>query len=143
MAQDYHIYLHGIQGQEGNQTKPFSTKKESAFGSKGNDEEEIAETGSSALSKTAPWVAIAIAAAKTTEKVLTIGFSHLREYAGHYEYEMGYNNFKTAFNHVMNPVGYVRQILHRNFQFNKENQRIEQEARLIGSSVYNKTKIGV
>lgn len=149
MATDYHIYIHGSTGGEsnGDSTKPFSSDKNSAFKPKEDEslveDEQAQETGAAALSKVAPWVAVAIAVIKVADKVLTTGFSHLREYAGHYEYELGYNNFKTTINHVMNPVGYIKQAVHRDFQFRKENQRIEQEAKIIGKTIYSDTKIGV
>lgn len=144
---DYHIYLHGVNENSGNKTTPFSSDRDSAFKPSQNEsileDENVSETGASALSKIAPWVAVAVMAAKATDHVLSVGFSHLTEYTGHYEYEIGYNNFKTTINHVMNPIGYVKQVLHRNFQFKKENQRIEQEARIIGKTIYSDTKIGV
>lgn len=149
MATDYHIYIHGSTGGEsnGDSTKPFSVKKDNGFISNqdniASSNEKVTETGSAALNQMPSWVAIAVAAIKVTDKVLTTGFAHLREYAGHYEYELGYNNFKTTINHVMNPVGYIKQAVHRDFQFRKENQRIEQEARIIGKTIYSDTKIGV
>ena len=144
---DYHIYLHGVEENGGNKTTPFSSDKESAFKPKQNEllleDENISETGASALSKIVPITAIAVMTAKTTDHILSIGFSHLTEYTGHYEYEMGYNNFKTMINHALNPVGYLKQILHRNFQFKKENIRVAEEAKIIGRTIYDEVKIGV
>ena len=144
---DYHIYLHGVGENGGSKTTPFSSDKESAFRPKQNEslleDENVSETGASALSKIVPIVAVAVMAAKATDHILSVGFSHLTEYTGHYEYEMGYNNFKTTINHVMNPIGYVKQVLHRDFQFKKENLRIEQEAKVIGKTVYDDVILGV
>ena len=146
MAQDYHIYIHSDKNGSGNNTKPFSNDKDSAFKTIASQDsilEDDTEVGAAALSKVAPAVAVAVAVAKVTDKILSVGFSHLREYTGHYEYELGYNNFKTAINHIVNPVGYIKQTLHRDFQFRKENQRIEQEAKVIGKTIYSDVKIGV
>ena len=150
MAQDYHIYIHSDSPSSnggGSQTKPFSSEKQTAFKPKSSmsfeDENDIIDEGASALSKVSGALALATAIYKTADKVLSTGFAHLREYTGHYEYEMNFNNFKTALNHVFNPVGYIKQTIYRDFQFRKENQRIEQEAQIIGKTIYTDTKIGV
>ena len=142
MAQDYHIYLHDRFNSE-NHTKPFERKEEGAFKSSTTKMESESETGASALKKVGATVALATAIYKTTEKVLTIGFAHLTEYTGHYEYEMGFNNFKTTINHIFNPIGLLKQTIHRDMQFRKENQRIAEEAKLIGKTIYSDWKIGV
>lgn len=146
MAQDYHIYLHGVGGTElQSKTKPF-TYKDSPFKpreSQSVEDNQMTETGAASLSKVAPYVAVAIAVAKVSDKILTTGFAHLSEYTGHYEYEMNYNNFKTALNHVFNPVGYLKQIIHRNAQWNKQNIAIAEERQLLGDTLYKNQKIGV
>lgn len=152
MANDYHIYIHGDSSRSQNENvKPFSQRKDSAFATSQNDntdstdeiENAAINTGASSLAKVASWTAVLVAAAKVTDKVLTVGFAHLREYTGHYEYEMGLNNFHTAINHAFHPINYAKQILHRNSQYRLENQRIAEDSKLIGETIYNSQKIGV
>ena len=144
---DYHIYIHSDSRNGDNHTKPFSSDKESAFKptniSTEGLEESATETGAASLSKTSAGIAVAVAAIKVLDSVLTTGFSHLTEYTGHYEYEMGYNNWKTFVRHVTHPVDYLKQAFHRNAQYNKENIRIQEEAKLIGKTIYSDWKIGV
>lgn len=149
MATDYHIYIHGSTGGEsnGDSTKPFSSEKTSAFKPKQNsieaEDSDIIDEGAAALGKISGVVALATAIYKTTDKVLSTGFSHLREYTGHYEYEMQYNNFKTMIRHTVHPIGLLKETLHRDFQFRKENRRIAEESKIIGRTIYDDVKIGV
>ena len=90
-----------------------------------------------------PWVAVIIAIAKTADKVVSTGFAHQAEYTGHYENSTAYNNFKTIMGNVMNPVGFAKNLVHRNFQINKQNKEIAEQNKLLGGSVIKDFNVGV
>ena len=56
---------------------------------------------------------------------------------------MAFNNFTTTIGHVLNPIGYVFQIIHREAQFNKANIQIEQQSLLLGNTYFSNKKVGV
>ena len=147
MATDYHIYLHGnLTSSNRNKTVPFKQGSESPFLTQVQNffnQDEYAETGASSLMPITTALAVSVAAYKGIEKILTTGFAHLTEYTGHYEYEIQLNNFKTAINHITHPIGYAKQIIHRNAQWNKQNLQVAEERILIGDTLYKNQKIGV
>lgn len=151
MAQAYHIYLHSDSSNVnggGNQTQPFSVKKEESFSSSLNQiknaaNSNIINTGAATLSKASPILAAVVAAAKITDRVLTVGFAHQEEYTGYYKNNMMWNNFKAHINIAVNPIRYILNIAHQNFQFDKKNKEIEQQNRLIGNSILKDFNIGV
>ena len=157
MGADYHIYLHdagsGSSGNGGgNKTTPFSAKQDTPFSTKALKTVSQAKnmvngglvnTGVAALTKVIPAVAVAIAVAKVTDKILTTGFAHQREYTGYYKNDMNWNNFKAEFNAVMHPIRTVYNYFHQQAQFKKQNLHIEQQNRLIGNSILKDFNIGV
>lgn len=158
MAQDYHIYLHGNSSGSnggGNQTKPFSAKDETSnetiksiakqnFGyTKSIATGGATNLGVAALSKVAPWIAAVVIAAKITDKVLTVGFAHQEEYTGNYKNNVMYNNFKSQFSALTNPIKTAFVVIHQQYQFEKQNKAITQQNRLIGNSILKDFNIGV
>ena len=158
MAQDYHIYIHDSNGASGNgsgnQTTPFSAKSsdDESFRTAVQKPYSIAKgiasgngvnMGVAALTKVAPWVAVAAAAINITDKVLTIGFSHVTEYTGNYDLEVGYNNFKTSFYNSLHPIKFWLSIKHQDAQFRKQNKQINEQNKLIGNSILKDFNIGV
>ena len=155
MGADYHIYLHGVEGGQslGDKTKPFSTTKsggDTPFQSAGasikqglNIAKSPLNAGASMLTKALPAVAIIAASASAIDKVLTIGFSHLEEYTGKYEYNVALNNVKGIANAILNPANYVWKNIQQQFQFKKQNEQINEQNKLLGTSVYKNFHIGV
>ena len=156
MAGDYHIYLHGVESgnSDSQKTAPFSSKSESdgEFSTTAKQGFSVAKgiasgngvnMGVAALTKVAPWVAVAAAAISITDKVLTIGFSHVTEYTGNYDLEVGYNNFKTSFYNSLHPVKFWLSIKHQDAQFRKQNKQITEQNKLIGNSILKDFNIGV
>lgn len=154
MAQDYHIYLHGAErASGGNQTKPFSTRKEedrsfSSFSTLASTSStmakgQMASTGASAITKAVPWVAAIVAAVKVVDHVLSTGFEHQEEYTGNFRNNVNYNNFKTILHNVVNPINFVLRSAHQNAQYRKQNIEIEQQRNLIGDSILKDFNIGV
>lgn len=153
MAQDYHIYLHGIGGESGNKTTPFSAKtNESPFATKVNStikkvqniaSGSLVNTGVSALTKAVPIVATALILGKVADKVITTGFAHQQEYTGVYKNNVNWNNFKNSIHNIFHPIQYGLSVLHQNAQINKQNREIEQQNRLIGNSILKDFNIGV
>ncbi len=154
MGGDYHIYLHSEEQSTlasntqpkddalGGAFKPTNFMKDiKQFGKSGFS--SFINTGVSNLSKALPIVGTVVAAGAVTNKVLTVGFEHLSNYTGHYEYSMGFNNFKTTISHVINPIGYVKQLVHRQFEINKQNQEIELQSQLLGETVFSTKKVGL
>ena len=155
MAQDYHIYIHDLNGASGNgggnKTTPFSAKsenesgfetsKDSTFGV--SNDEKNTETGVAALSKVAPWVAVIVAAVKITEKVLATGFAHQEEYTGNFRNNVNFNNLKAGMTNVIHPLRSFLQIKHQEAQFRKANISIEQQNKLVGNSILKDMNIGV
>lgn len=148
---DYHIYLHSNEKQSlASHTQPkeevmdgaFSSNLKSAFGQAQtfatSGFSSYIQTGVAALSKAIPFVAAVVVAAKITDKVLTTGFGHLESYTGHYEYAMGYNNFKTNMNMAINPIGTLIRQTHIDKQNEMHNKR-QNEIR----SLYGEQKVGV
>ena len=149
---DYHIYIHSENG-SGNKTQPFSTRKDQPFIANQNaittEKSEALESisgiegGTSSVTKVAAVIAVAKIIHSLADKVLTTGFSHLTEYTGHYEYEMAFNNYKTSISNTLHPIKTIQKLIHRNKQFEKNNIRIAEEAKVIGKTVYSDYKIGV
>lgn len=160
MAQDYHIYLHGVESL-GDKTKPFSTRGEAVQSSDSNGSggfqvakqafsvtKDVASNGAvsvgvAALAKVAPWVAAFIVALKITDKIVTTGFAHQEEYTGHYNNNVMYNNVKTAFNTMLHPISFVLHTVHKQHQVDKQNKEIAQQNKLIGNSILKDFNIGV
>lgn len=154
---DYNIYIHA-NGSDGfsSQTKPWDNQNDggNGFTTARNALNKTysftqsgftsyAETGVSQLSKVFPAIALGVAVAKIGDKIMTAGFSHLETYTGHYEYSMEWNNFKTAINNVLNPIGSILKVVRRQYQFNLQNQRLDQERTLIGNSILSTSVKGV
>lgn len=159
---DYNIFIHtNNEGGMSNKTKPWANQENgggenganaftvgtnvingaSSFASSGFT--PYAETGVSQLSKVAPAIALGVTVAKLADKVMTTGFNHLETYTGHYEYSLELNNFKTALHNVMNPIGTFMKVLHRQYQFKLQNQRLDQERTLVGNSILSTSVKGV
>lgn len=142
---DYHIYLHSDEGNSlssnvqpkeetmGGSFKPMTIiNKANQFMSSGFS--STVNSGVATLTKAVPYVAIAVFAAKVTEKVLETGFHHLESYAGNYKYSMEYNNFKTVMGIVMNPVSLVEKSVHLMFEQKKFNDKQKEYRTLMGES---------
>ena len=155
MAQDYHIYIHSkSDGSSGSKTQPFSAKSDgdSSFKTSASQAYKAGQTiasgqtvstGVAALSKAVPAIAIAIAAIKITDRILETGFSHVKDYTGIYKYSVGYSNFKTVMTSILNPLGYIKSVLHETAQRNKINKEIVQQNNLLGDTVMENFGLGV
>ena len=162
MAQDYHIYLtsktaespsqktipwdNQSEEQQANSESiaPFSTQgiqkaQETAQGGLG----PIVSQGISKLAKAHPVVAIIVALIKITDKVLTTGFTHAETYTGDYTHAVNYANIKTGIGNFLNPIGFASRVAKRNFEFEKNNKKIESERLLVGSSTLRNINRGV
>ena len=156
MAQDYHIYIHGENGNGGgNNTQTFSARKEQGMSFPTGEVKQAfstvktmasggaLNTGVAALAKAVPWVAIAVAIVKGVDKVISTGFAHQEEYTGNYKNSMHYNNFKTIAGNVLNPIGYFRTTIQKEFQMKKQNKEIEQQNRLVGDAILKDFNMGI
>lgn len=143
MSQDYHIYLHSNEESSlSSNTKPKEETMGGAFSAKsaynatktfmnGGFSSAI-QSGTAALSKVLPVVAVGVIAVRETDKILSTGFQHLENYTGTYQYSMEYNNFKTIIGNVINPIGYIKKSLHLQFEQNKFNERQREYRTLMG-----------
>jgi len=153
---DYHIYLHSEEnGSSGSKTKPFSAKENENKGegftavrqafstAKNAVTGGAASMGVAALTKVVPWIAIGVVIAKTTEQVLVTGFSHQEEYTGNYRNAVNAHNSLATLSMYLNPIGTIKQFLHKEAQFKKQNTEITQQNRLIGNTILKDFNIGV
>lgn len=154
MAQDYHIYIHSETSGNGggNKTTPFSAKQDTPFSTKALNTVSKAKnmvngglvnTGVSALTKVLPVAAVVIAGAKIIDKILTIGAQHIEEYRGDYSRSINMENFHTAISHLVNPVGYFKRAIHRQFQLQKTNKQITEQNKLMGTTILKDMKVGI
>lgn len=147
MGEDHHIYIHSEEKSTlASNTQPKEDTLGGAFKptQKAEDKElqELLNGGASSLTKINAGVGVAIGAAVTIDKVLTTGFGHLADFTGQYQYAMGINNFNTTIKHIVNPIGYVKQVIHREAEWNKINQSRELQSQLLGATIYDK-KVGI
>lgn len=136
---DYHIWIHGngIDGENGGSPfKPQTLQKQSDLS---NFQTLINE---SFVEKASPYVAIGLAVAKTTDKILTTGFDHLSNFTGNYQYSMAFNNVKSFIGATLNPVGVAYNTIKRTFEINKYEKRVNEQRQLVGSYRFNR-KVGV
>ena len=154
MAQDYHIYIHSETSDNGggNKTTPFSAKQDTPFSTKvlqkfSQAKEMInggyVSAGVSAMTKVLPAAALAIAVAKSYDKILTTAAQHIEEYTGDYSHSVRMNNIHTAISFGLNPLGYFKRTIHRQFQMNKTNKQISEERKLMGTTILKDMKVGV
>jgi hypothetical protein len=143
MSQDYHIYLHS---EEGNSLESNTQPKEEAMGGAFKVKTYIKQikkwsnmstggllkTGAAELATAHPYAALAVAAVKGTEKVLSMGFQHLASYTGNYQYSMEFNNFMTIINMTPVSLGYRAAKIH--FQTKKFNEQQEAFRELMGEN---------
>ena len=145
MSQDYHIYLHSNEGSSlASNTQPKEESMGGVFSAKNtiNDVQKFANsgfssminTGTAALSKAIPFVAVAVVGAKVADKVLSVGFHHLESYTGNYQFSMEYNNFKTIMGYVVNPVSLFKKQMQIHFEQQKFNNRQKEYRTLMGES---------
>lgn len=144
MPTRYDIYLHSNQASSiTSNTQPKEEPMNGAFSPVNEVVKNVQQfvtsgfnsyinTGVSALKKAVPAIAGVILAGKIADKVLTVGFGHLETYTGHYEYSMGWNNFKTEIGMALNPVGTMLKQLHIGKQNEINNRRQEQIRSLVG-----------
>lgn len=140
---DYHIYLHS---EEGSSLASNTQPKEEAMGGVFKPDTFIKqtkkwgnmsagglfETGAAELATAHPYAALAVAATKGTEKVLSMGFQHLASYTGNYEYSMEFNNFMTIIN--MTPVSLAYRLIKIHFQTKKFNEQQAAFRELMGEN---------
>lgn len=165
MAQDYNIYLHATENNVAEeQTTPqvnrtdknidgtsrdtsalenFTKVKDSISSFASSGFEGLVEQGITMLGKAVPWVAIAYAVFKITDSVIDTTLANINEYTGHYQYAIGYNNFKAGIKNVLLPVSYAKRQIELNFQLEKQNLQIAQNRTLVGSATLRDFKIGV
>lgn len=142
---DYHIYLHSNEGNSlANNTQPKDAEESmgGVFVPKTfiKDANKIAnmsagglfKTGAAELVKVHPQAALAVAAVKGTEKVLSTGFEHLQSYTGNYEFSMEFNNFMTIIN--MTPVSVIYKSIKLNYQTKKFNDKQQAFRELMGEN---------
>lgn len=143
MSQDYHIYLHS---EEGSSLESNTQPKEEAMGGAFKPNTFIKQvkkwsnmsagglfkTGAAELVTAHPHAALAVAAAKGTEKVLSMGFQQLASYTGNYQYSMEFNNFMTIIN--MTPVTIAYKAIKLHYQTKKFNEKQEAFRELMGEN---------
>jgi len=142
---DYHIYLHSNEGNSlASNTQPKDAEESmgGVFVPKTfiKDANKIAnmsagglfKTGAAELAKVHPYAALAVAAVKGTEKVLSTGFEHLQSYTGNYEFSMEFNNFMTIIN--MTPVSFIYKSIKLNYQTKKFNDKQQAFRELMGEN---------
>lgn len=144
MPTRYDIYLHSNQASSiTSNTQPKEETMDGVFSATSSIYKNVSQfatsgfsgyinTGVASLSKAFPIVAAVVIGAKIADKVLTVGFGHLETYKGHYEYSMGWNNFKTEIGMALNPVGTMLKQLHIGKQNEINNRRQEEIRSLIG-----------
>ena len=142
---DYHIYLHSNEGNSlASNTQPKDAEESmgGVFVPKTfiKDANKIAnmsasglfKTGAAELAKVYPQAALAVAAVKGTEKILSTGFEHLQSYTGNYEFSMEFNNFMTIIN--MTPVSVIYKSIKINHQTKKFNDKQQAFRELMGEN---------
>ena len=162
MPMDYHIYLQSKQSASvSEKTVPFELRGEEAqstsdsiapFISKGlSTAQQVANTGFgtavnagvSALAKAVPWVAVAVALVKITDKILTTTFTNIESYTGDYTHSVKYSNLKNGFSIAINPLGLAKRMIERNFEFDANNKKINAERLLVGQATLRNMDRGV
>lgn len=158
MAQDYNIYIHGGDGGGDSIASKFIPMEAQDKGSSISDKfmsgfqkaqktlQMISNAGQTALnaaSKAIPWVAVAVAIAKTLDKIATFEFDAIENYGGNYTYSVNYNNFKKGLSYVFNPVNIGTTWFKTMLENQKKNVEIEQQRTLIGSSTLKNRGVGV
>ena len=163
---DYNIYIHSYSENTGGSgsepgfslVKPWSNQPATGgvasfqtFQNVAHNAEQIAtvgfapyiNTGVAALGKVVPAIAIIYAVAKIADKIVTTGLEHVETYTGHYEYSMGWNNFKTDIANTVNPIGVAIKNYKRQKEYDLKNLQIEQERKLVGNSILTTSVRGV
>ena len=145
MSEDRHIYIHSDTSNSlASNTQPKEESMGGVFSAKSaftnvnqfmnSGFSSAINTGVAALTKALPVVAIGVVAVRETDKILSTGFEHLENYAGNYQYSMGYNNFKTVVGSIINPIGFFKKTLHLHFETKKFNDKQRENRTLMGES---------
>ena len=142
---DYHIYLHSNEGNSlASNTQPKDAEESmggvfvpKTFIKDVNKYANMSasglfKTGAAELAKVYPQAALAVAAVKGTEKILSTGFEHLQSYTGNYEFSMEFNNFMTIIN--MTPVSVIYKSIKLNYQTKKFNDKQQAFRELMGEN---------
>lgn len=142
---DYHIYLHSNEGNSlASNTQPKDAEESmggvfvpKTFIKDVNKYANMSasglfKTGAAELAKVHPQAALAVAAVKGTEKILSTGFEHLQSYTGNYEFSMEFNNFMTIIN--MTPVSVIYKSIKLNYQTKKFNDKQQAFRELMGEN---------
>lgn len=158
---DYNIYIHNVNGSstdssptkawspsEESQTKAWSTTTTQAFQEdvatvKGLNPMEIADKGKTALAKSHPAVAIAIAVVALSIKLTDALTAYYAKETGNYSNEKRWNNIKATASAMFNPFGVVRSYILQSQETRLYNAKAEQERLLIGESTINQRMRGV
>jgi len=128
-----------VEAFSGNVVSAFNKGQQFASGGFGN----MIQQGVATLSKVVPWVAIAVAAWKITDKVLTTIGDTQATYFGETQFKMGWNNVKTIMSNVINPLGYTKNLIFQNLENRKQNFQTQATNMLVGNSLINTTNRGV
>lgn len=159
---DYNIYIHSFMGgggaAESSPTKPWANQSQGGETSMFQTLQEVADNaqqlatsgvsnyaamGVAQLSKASPFIALVVGSIVVGNKILTTGFRNVETYLGNYEYSMRFNNFKTTISNFLNPIGTGYKFFARNYQYQLQNERTEQQRLLFGNSILNTSFKGV
>lgn len=152
---DYNIYLHNVESTEKNDpTKPWTSSSEANT----NFQDKLAKgitkgigiaenpdgivsgavsKGMGALAKVFPWIAVAYAVLKLTDKVISTANTFITTETGDYRFATQYNNFKAGLGACFRPVSTTINYLQFEQRIRIENKRLSMERELFGDSLVN------
>lgn len=91
-----------------------------------------------------PWVAVALAVAKTADNLVSTTVDMLSASTGDSSGELAYANFKLGFGHALRPVSYGVALWKQQIEIDRQNKGIAQQRLLMGNGTTNGIgKVGV
>lgn len=119
------------------QTSPWKINVQQAMNTAQNPDSLISQ-GISMIQRAVPAIAIAYAAIKLTDYVITAVDSFFVSPYGDQRFNTNYNNFKVGVRTVLNPFGSTINALKQNQNMKIENQKREQHLELMGDTEINR-----
>ena len=138
---DYHIYLHNLnEGGQSNPTVPTPPDKPSMTVPNYSEEAGKAFDPRMALSTAAKAakgflpIAVTIAVAKVTDKVLTVALPLMAKESGDYSGTIAYSNFKAQVNNLTHPVSTALNWIKAEQEIRLSNERSSRQRELLGDA---------
>ena len=154
---DYNIYIHSaITSNATSPTKPWvsQTGENAPWGSSDSltsqitksvsktagvlmNPDSIISTGTSALIKAIPWIAIAIIVAKAVDKLVSTSINYNSLESGDYRDSIAWANFKSNFSWIFKPFSTGWNEMQTQNKYRIENYRQTMKRELLGDSIIN------